>query len=449
MTFLFFTSFKKLLPKSLYGRAFLIIFTPLMLVQVITTYVFLDRHLDSVTKLLAGSIASEISVATQIYEESLKEKKTSNIGVLSLTNKNILSNLNLAIRYVPEKQLLKEKSKISYKHPWADEILESALREKLNTPFIFLTDKENIFVDVGVSNGLLEISLPHKRLLSKTTPLVFFGTFGASALFLTISLLFMRNQVRPIQKLAEAAAKFGKGQDVSGFRPQGALEVRKAAHAFLLMKDRIQKQIGQRTDMLAGISHDLRTPLTRMKLQLALLPESDDIRYLQKDISEMEMMIQEYLDFVRGEGEEKSVLTDMTLLTRECVESIKRKSKNVDFKEENKSFLLNLRPNALKRCLNNLLNNALRYAPKMYIQIEATPSFLLIHVDDNGPGIPQKDREDVFRPFFRLEASRNTNTGGVGLGLSIARDIARAHGGDILLSESEFKGLRATLKLPL
>ena len=451
MTFPFFISFKRLLPKSLYGRAFLIIFTPLVLVQIITTYVFLDRHLDSVTKLLAGSIASEIAVATQIYGDSIKET-TDGMKTLSSSNENILANLKLAIRYVPQKQLLKEKSKISYKHPWADEILENALREKLNVPFIFLTDKENIFVDVEISKGLLEISLPHKRLLSKTTPLVFLGTFGASALFLTISLLFMRNQVRPIQKLAEAAEKFGKGQDVTGFRPQGALEVRKAAHAFLLMKDRIQKQIAQRTDMLAGISHDLRTPLTRMKLQLALLPESEDIHYLQQDIFDMEMMIQEYLEFVRGEGEEKPVLTDMMELIRTCVDDLKRKSNTIEFKEDTSlknSFLLNIRPQAMKRCLNNLLNNASRYAPMTWIQIEVTSAFLLVHVDDNGPGILEKDREDVFRPFFRLESSRNMHTGGVGLGLSIARDIAKAHGGDILLSTSSFNGLRATLKLPL
>lgn len=451
MTLSFFSSFKKLLPKSLYGRAFLIIFTPLVLVQIITTYVFLDRHLDSVTKLLAGSIASEISVAIQVYENSLKERNSDAADVLSSKNKNILSNLKLSIRYVPKRQLLKEQSKISYKHPWADEILESALHENLNVPFLFFTDKESIFVDVEISKGLLEISLPHKRLLSKTTPLVFLGTFGASALFLTIALLFMRNQVRPIQKLAEAAGKFGKGQDVSGFRPQGALEVRKAAHAFLLMKDRIQRQISQRTDMLAGISHDLRTPLTRMKLQLALLPESDDVHYLQKDIFDMEIMIQEYLDFVKGEGEEKSILTDLLPLVDECVTDMKRKSKNVEFIEDpslKNSIPLNLRINALKRCLNNLLNNAFRYATMMQIQIEITSAFVFIHIDDNGPGISLKDREDVFRPFFRLESSRNTNTGGVGLGLSIARDIARAHGGDILLSDSKLKGLRATLKLP-
>lgn len=453
---LFFSYPRKILPKSLYGRAFLIIFTPLVFVQIITTYVFLDRHLNSVTRLLAGAISSEISVATEIYQEALSEGRNLETQTLlksfSSSDRQILAALKLNIQYVPEKQLLKNSKKMLHRHPWADEILLKDLSEKLFFPFVLLSDTDNIYVNIELSKGLLEISLPYKRLMSKTTPLVLLGTFGASALFLIISLLFMRNQVRPIQKLAEAAEQLGKGQDVSGFRPQGALEVRKAGHSFLLMKDRIQRQITQRTEMLAGISHDLKTPLTRMKLQLALLPESQDTKYFQEDIQEMEFMIKEYIDFVKGEGEEKSSLTDIVLLMEAVIGDVYRTKKKIDIMLDSvlkPPLFLEVRPHALRRCLSNLLGNAHRYAHNVWVAFEKKQNFLLIHIEDDGPGIPESDYENVFRPFIRLEESRNLSTGGVGLGLTIARDIARGHGGDIFLSKSSRGGLRATLKMPM
>ncbi|HQS83815.1 MAG: hypothetical protein B7Y25_02590 [Alphaproteobacteria bacterium 16-39-46] len=456
MKFSLFSYPRRILPKSLYGRAFLIIFTPLIFVQVITTYVFLDRHLNSVTHLLAGAISSEISVATEIYQEALSQGKLLEsqdlLKVFSSADRKILSTLNLTVQYVPEKQLLKNSKKMLHRHPWADEILLKDLSKKLFFPFVLLSDSDNIFVNIELSTGLLEISLPYKRLMSKTTPLVLLGTFGASALFLTISLLFMRNQVRPIQKLAEAAEQLGKGRDVSGFRPQGALEVRKAGHSFLLMKERIQRQITQRTEMLAGISHDLKTPLTRMKLQLALLPESQDTQYFQEDIQEMEFMIKEYLDFVKGEGEEKPILTDVIVLMENVIGDIYRTSKKIDISLDpslNSPLFLEVRPHALRRCLANLLENAQRYATNVWGSFEKKHNFLLIHIDDDGPGIPESDYENVFRPFMRLEQSRNLSTGGVGLGLTITRDIARAHGGEVILSRSSFGGLRATLKIPM
>ncbi|MBS0185507.1 MAG: two-component sensor histidine kinase [Proteobacteria bacterium] len=456
MKFSLFSYPRKILPKSLYGRAFLIIFAPLVFVQIITTYVFLDRHLTSVTHLLAQAISSEICVATEIYQEALLKGKSLEshdlLNIFSRSERKILSTLNLKVQYVPEKQLLKNSKKMLYRYPWADEILLKNLSEKLFFPFVLLSDSENIFVNIELSKGFLEISLPYKRLMSKTTTLVLLGTFGASALFLTIALLFMRNQVRPIQKLAEAAEQLGKGQNVSGFRPQGALEVRKAGHSFLLMKERIQRQITQRTEMLAGISHDLKTPLTRMKLQLALLPESQDTHYLHEDIQEMEFMIKEYLDFVKGEGEEKPILTDVILLVENVIGDIYRTSKKVDIKLDSSikfPLFLEVRPHALRRCFANLLENAQRYAKHVWVSMEIKQGFLLTHIEDDGPGIPESDYENVFRPFMRLEGSRNLSTGGVGLGLTITRDIARAHGGEVILSKSSYGGLKATLKLPM
>lgn len=456
----FFFYLRKILPKSLYGRAFLIIFTPLVFVQVITTYIFLDRHLDSVTRLLAGSISSEVSVATEIYQKALLKRRSQESALsskdFSITDHKILSTLKLNIHYSPEKALLRKANKkksvyLLNRYPWADEILLNDLGKTLSFPFALSSDQENIYVNVELSTGFLEISLPYKRLMSKTTPLVLLGTFGASALFLTIALLFMRNQVRPIQKLAEAAEHLGKGQDVSGFRPQGALEVRKAGHAFLLMKDRIHRQITQRTEMLAGISHDLRTPLTRMKLQLALLPESQEAKNFHKDIQEMETMIKGYLDFVRGEGEEKPTLTDIFLLIKNTVEEMSLESRAITIllPSLKKPLLLKIRPYAFKRCLTNLLGNAARYAPHVWVTFEKKSKFLFLCIEDDGPGILESDYENVFRPFFRIEGSRNLSTGGVGLGLTIARDIARGHGGDILLSSSSHGGLKATLKIPI
>jgi len=456
MKFSLFSYPRKILPKSLYGRAFLIIFVPLVFVQIITTYFFLDRHLSSVTHLLAQAISSEICVATEVYQEGLLKGKAIEFedfsNIFSKAERKILSTLNLKVQYVPEKQLLKKTKKMLHRHPWADEILLKNLSEKLFFPFVLLSDSENIFVNIELSKGVLEVSLPYKRLMSKTTTLVLLGTFGASALFLTIALLFMRNQVRPIQKLARAAEQLGKGQNVSGFRPQGALEVRKAGHAFLLMKERIQRQITQRTEMLAGISHDLKTPLTRMKLQLALLPESQDTQYLHEDIEEMESMIKEYLDFVKGEGEEKPVLTDVVLLVESVIADIFRTSKKIEIMLDSSiapPFFLEVRPHALRRCFANLLENAQRYAQNVWVSMEIKQDFLLTHIEDDGPGIPESDYENVFRPFMRLEASRNLSTGGVGLGLTITRDIARAHGGEVILSKSSHGGLKATLKLPM
>jgi two-component system osmolarity sensor histidine kinase EnvZ len=439
---------KKLAPKTLYGRTFLIIFTPLILVQIVTTYIFLDRHLDSVTRLLADSIASEVAVATSVYERDPSGEQ----AALSSRDKEILSKLHIHAAFISGKMVRQQSKKKSSKHPWADEILENSLQMKISHPYALTTDGNNIFITLAVGEGALEISLPYKRLISKTTPLVLLGTFGASALFLSIALLFMRNQVRPIQKLAEAAECFGKGQMVKNFRPQGALEVRKAAHAFLQMKDRIQSQISQRTEMLAGISHDLRTPLTRMKLQLALLAESPEITHLQKDITEMELMIQEYLDFVRGEGEETPIPCAFKQFLKDIVEDMRRKGARIHVSELGNSGSsdkpLILRPLAMRRALVNLLSNAHRYAHSINLHTASLSDTLLIHIDDDGPGIPDAAREDVFRPFYRLESSRNIETGGIGLGLTIARDIVRAHGGDILLSESPEGGLRSTVKIP-
>jgi two-component system osmolarity sensor histidine kinase EnvZ len=269
---------------------------------------------------------------------------------------------------------------------------------------------------------------------------------GASLILTGIAVIFMRNQVRPIRRLALAAENFGKGRDTTRLKPAGALEVRQAATAFLTMRDRIRRQIAQRTEMLAGVSHDLRTPLTRMKLQLALLGDGEETEELRADVGEMETMIDAYLAFARGEGGEMPQRTDMAQLLREAVDGQPGRDRVI--LEVAEPIELTIRPSAIRRCLGNLIGNALRYGKNVRVGAGWRQRTLAIVIDDDGPGIPLENREDVFRPFFRLEASRNVATGGVGLGLSIARDIARGHGGEIALEDSPMGGLRVVLILP-
>jgi two-component system osmolarity sensor histidine kinase EnvZ len=257
----------------------------------------------------------------------------------------------------------------------------------------------------------------------------------------------MRNQVKPIRRLAEAADEFGKGRDASKFKPEGATEVRQAAVAFIAMRERIQRHITQRTEMLAGVSHDLRTPLTRMKLQLELAPEASGLTNLKDDLSEMEIMLSGYLDFAKGEGGEEQVLTNLGNMLSIVASQARRKGGVIDLHVEGE-INVPIRPKVFKRSLINLIDNAVRYAEHVSLRLGMRESFVDIIIDDDGPGIPKESREDVFKPFFRIEGSRNLETGGVGLGLSIARDVVRGHGGEIILDTSPVGGLRARIRLP-
>jgi two-component system osmolarity sensor histidine kinase EnvZ len=290
--------------------------------------------------------------------------------------------------------------------------------------------------------------VPERRLFTRATFIFLLWMIGSSIVLSAVALMFMRNQIRPIRRLAHAADSFGKGRDVARFKPEGASEVRQAATAFLEMRDRIRRQMMQRTAMLAGVSHDLRTPLTRMKLQLELMGDNPDIDALREDVTDMETMVEGYLAFARGEEEETAVSTDLAGLVEETADAVRRSGGTVTVRLEGRP-VMSVRRLALKRCLSNLAENARRYATRMEISCAARPDAMEITIDDDGPGIPPEHRTDVFRPFFRLDASRNSNTGGSGLGLAIARDIARSHGGDVMLGDSPLGGLRVTVRLPL
>jgi two-component system osmolarity sensor histidine kinase EnvZ len=295
---------------------------------------------------------------------------------------------------------------------------------------------------------VLEVIAPRKRLFSSTTHIFIAWMVGTSLILLAIAIYFLRGQIRPIRRLAQAAESFGKGMQVVNFKPEGAREVRQAANAFLRMRERIQRQITQRTEMLAGVSHDLRTPLTRMKLQLAMLPENDYAAGLRGDVSEMEKMVDGYLAFARGEGSEVPVQVSLQDILEEVVEDSRRNGADVAL-ENVIGVQITVRQHAIKRALTNLIDNASRHSHEVYVGATRKGDIVEITVDDDGPGIPKAQRESVFKPFFRIDQSRNAETGGVGLGLTIARDVVRNHGGDLLLGESAAGGLRALIRLPV
>jgi two-component system osmolarity sensor histidine kinase EnvZ len=272
---------------------------------------------------------------------------------------------------------------------------------------------------------------------------------GTSLVLFAVASIFMRNQVRPIRRLARAVESFGKGREPEeDFKPEGALEIRQAAGAFNLMSERIRRQVRQRTDMLSGVSHDLRTPLTRMKLQIAMLGETPETRELSANVSEMEKMIQDYLTFARGEGGEKSVECDLGQIVADLGSKWQAGGIALDCHVEGK-IVTWLKPNALRRCIDNLIANASRYGTQVWVHAGRRGQAIEVLVDDNGPGLPEEEREDAYRPFYRLDRSRNPSTGGTGLGLSISRDVARTHGGDIFLEDSPHGGLRARVRLPI
>jgi two-component system osmolarity sensor histidine kinase EnvZ len=312
---------------------------------------------------------------------------------------------------------------------------------------IDLLEDRGVQIKVRIPQGVLTVGVPRNRLYSSTTYIFVMWMVGSSLVLLAVATVFLRNQVKSLRRLAEAADSFGKGRPVPFFKVEGAVEIRRAAIAFMKMRDRLQRQIRQRTQMLAGVSHDLRTPLTRIKLALELLGNDQAVEGLKSDVAEMEHMVHGYLDFVRGEGSEPSVETDIALLIEDIANDVRREGTPLTVATP-PEYVMSVRPNALRRCLGNLISNARRHGTNIWLSGIAVADGIDILVDDDGPGIPPADRARVFRAFVRLDSSRNPSTGGVGLGLTIARDVARSHGGDVRLETAPQGGLRARLHLP-
>jgi two-component system osmolarity sensor histidine kinase EnvZ len=393
------------------------------------------------TNRLAYAVGGEIGmVIEQLERDVTMADRTETLSMAART-------MDLIITFEPEAILPPQRRELS---SLLERTLGMALDERVHKPFLIDTRVASNWIEIRVqmADGVLSVMSPERRLFSSTTYIFLLWMVGAAMVLFAIAIIFMRNQIRPIRRLAAAADAFGKGRDVTRFKMEGATEVRQAAAAFLVMRERIQRQISQRTEMLAGVSHDLRTPLTRMKIQLELFGDCQEVEDLKVDVIDMEQMIEGYLAFARGEGAEAPVPTDLNRLINEAVSSARRDGAIVDLHLEGE-LSLPLRPNSVKRCLANLIGNARRYADHVWVQAGRRDDAIEITVDDDGPGIPANSHEDVFRPFFRLEGSRNRSTGGVGLGLTIARDVIRSHGGDITLSESPRGGLRAVVRLPV
>jgi len=429
---------KKFLPKSLLYRSLLIIVMPLIFLQVISGLIFYESHWAKVSLQLSRNVAGDIaSVIDLMHRDPVPENHRRVFDMAAQHMAMTVSFQELAILpNVPH--IVDGKLEVS---------LIKALKEGVGRPFRIDTGTIDrmVMIDVQLTDGVLRVLTNRKRLFSTTTYVFVIWMVGSSLILFAVATIFMRNQVRPIRRLAEAADEFGKGRDVPKFKPEGASEVRLAATAFIAMRDRIARQISQRTEMLAGVSHDLRTPLTRMKLDLEINGGGVE---LKQDIAEMEHMLEEYLAFARGEGGEEALPTNLGDLLHSVVAQSRRKGGFIDLHVESE-MMIPLRPNAVRRALTNLIDNAARFAEHVSVRAGVRDDRVEITVDDDGPGIPLDKRDEVFKPFFRVEGSRNPGTGGVGLGMTIARDIVRAHGGDIELGESPGGGLRARFSLPI
>ena len=433
---------KRYLPKTLYGRALIIIVAPMVLLQLIATYVFYERHWDHVTRRLAQGLGGDITLVIHLLREFPEPGQRAFV----LAEAKRLLRLDVAL--APQARLPASAPPPAFGR--RHQTIATTLANSLGYPFHLDTGglKDDIRVSVQLAEGVLHFTIPRSRVESSSTYIFIMWMVGAAVVLVAIALLFMRNQLRPILRLAEAADNMGKGREVGDFRPSGATEVRRAAAAFLRMRERIERQVRQRTEMLAGVSHDLRTPLTRMKLQLAMLGDAEEAVSLGSDVADMERMVEGYLAFARGEDTEATVATDLSGLLREVAEEARRHGREVALSIEG-DLVLPARAGALKRCLTNLVDNARRHGTRTSIHARRGTDAIEIAVDDDGPGIPEGDRDAVFLPFHRLDASRNPDTGGTGLGLTIARDVARGHGGDITLGTAPAGGLRALVRLPL
>jgi two-component system, OmpR family, osmolarity sensor histidine kinase EnvZ len=435
-------SIKSVMPKGLYARSLLIIIIPMVVLQSVVAFLFMERHWNLVTTYLSSAVTQEIATLIDVYRTFPQDPEHAQLRRIAQ------DRLGLVVDFLPGTQLPPPGPKPFFSQ--LDEALSDEIRKQIGLPFWIDTVGRSSIVEIRIKldNTVMRVFARRADVYDPNSWIFLVWMVVTSLIVLAIAIAFLRNQIRPIVRLADAAEAFGKGREAQNFRPRGAREVRRAAAAFLEMKGRVERAIEQRTTMLAGVSHDLRTILTRFKLELALLGDSPEIDAMKKDIDEMAAMLEAYLAFARGDMGELSAPTDIAELLDELKLDTERHGHEASVNFHGQP-VVTVRPAAFKRCLANLVTNASRFASTVAITGHRDHRWLSVTVDDDGPGIPLEMREDVFKPFLRLDDARNQDEGGTGLGLAIARDIARSHGGDITLGDSPLGGLRATVRVPV
>jgi len=431
------------LPKGLYARALIIIIAPMVLLQSVLTFVFLERHWQTVTRRLSTVTVQNIAMLIDVYKAYPQDSNAETLTKLAE------KDLGLRVRISPGEDLPALRRKPFF--DLLDSTLSDEMTRQIGRPFWIDTVGRSNFVEIRVKleDAVMHVLARRSQTYASNSQIFLLWMLGTSFVLLTVAILFLRNQIKPILRLAEAADSFGKGHPPPpDFRPRGAREVRQAAHAFVEMRDRIERYVEQRTTMLAGVSHDLRTVLTRFKLQLAMLEEGPELDAMRADVDEMQAMLEDYMAFAKGESGEEIARTDIAEILSE-VKSQAHGSKAIEIKIDEDPLVVSVRRHAFKRAVANLVNNAARFSAHVNVNACRRNGSLVVEVDDDGPGIPEAEWENVFRPFYRVDHARNQDAGSTGLGLAIARDIARLHGGDIALSRSALGGLKAVLTVPV
>ena len=430
---------KKILPKRLFYRALLIVAVPILVLQLVITIVFFDSLWIKTNKGMTRALVNEINTFIEVYDNE-KFDKNELLNLFSLF-------LDFNVEIIKDKKFENE-----YNERWFSPI-DRTLRRELKSNFSLdgywfdtTSYKELIDLRIKYQNGYFKFLIPKDRLTSSSARIFALWITVPAIIMVIISLIFLKNQTRPITNLARAAERFGKGEDTEEFKPSGALEIRQAGHEFDKMRKRILRHLNQRTEMLSGISHDLRTPLTRMKLQIAFINDKDLAKKLTEDINEMEKMLNEYLQFTSSSYIEKDEIFNLSELIEEIIKKYDNKNISQDLAPR---VYVNGRKNLINRCLNNMIDNALKYATKVVVKLDKKNTNLSIIIDDDGPGIPVEEYENVFKPFYKIDKGRADSKSSVGLGLSIASDIIRSHGGNIKLEKSKMNGLRVMIFLPV
>jgi two-component system, OmpR family, osmolarity sensor histidine kinase EnvZ len=435
--------FADMMPKGLYARALLIVIVPVVLLQSVVTYVFLERHWQLVTQRLSSAVTADIAALIDVYERYPQETPDAQ-GLTRIA----AERLQLDVDFLQNTSLPPPAPKPFFS--LLDRALSDEIRRQVARPFwIDTVGRSNLIeIRIKLDSTIMRVMARRSMAYASNSHIFLIWMVGSSLVLLTVAVIILRNQIRPIVRLAEAAESFGKGREID-FRPRGAREVRKAGHAFIEMKRRIERAMEQRTTMLNGVSHDLRTILTRFKLSLALLKPSSDIDDIKRDVDEMTRMLEGYLAFARGDLGELTTDVDLVSFLEGIKQDLERQGEATVQVVTTGESRIHVRPDLFKRCIYNLASNAARHGQKVILNAHHEGRWLTVHVDDDGPGVPSEMRDEVFKPFVRLDEARNQDESGSGLGLAIARDAARAHGGDVTLADSPLGGLRASVRLPV